>query len=84
MLVALLPHVKHLIVTRPPNPKAQDPKTVASAAARRDFACEAVDSPDQALASARRKAGNKGELVVTGSISLVGEVKRLLLLQTES
>ncbi|MEE9263332.1 MAG: folylpolyglutamate synthase/dihydrofolate synthase family protein [Vicinamibacteria bacterium] len=84
MLDARLPHVQHLIVTRPPNPRAQDPKTVASAAARRGFPCEAVESPEQALSSARRRAGNKGEVVVTGSIFLVGEVKRLLLNENET
>ena len=84
MLDALLPQVQHLIVTRPPNPRAQDPKTVASAAARRGFPCEAVESPAQALSSARRRAGNKGEVVVTGSIFLVGEMKRLLSLENQA
>ena len=83
MLDALLPHVQHLIVTRPPNPRAQDPESVVRVAARRGGSCEAIDSPERALASARLKAGNKGEVIVTGSVFLVGEAKRLLL-QAES
>ena len=79
MLDALLPHMQHVIVTRPPNPRAQDPKAVAQGVARRGFSCETIDAPEQALAIARRRAGEKGEVVVTGSIFLVGEVKRLLL-----
>jgi dihydrofolate synthase/folylpolyglutamate synthase len=84
MLDALLPHMQHLIVTRPPNPRAQDPKTVASATARSGFSCEVVDSPECALVSARERAGNNGEVLVTGSVFLVGEVKRLLSLQSQT
>ena len=84
MLDVLLPHVRHLIVTRPPSPRAQDPESVAGHAARQGFSSQAVSSPELALASARRLAGKTGEIVVAGSIFLAGEVKRLLLLENEN
>jgi dihydrofolate synthase/folylpolyglutamate synthase len=84
MLELLLPHVQHMVVTRPPSPRAQDPETVARGAARQGVSAKAVDSPERALASARRLAGKTGEVIVSGSIFLAGDVKRLLLLEKES
>ena len=84
MLDLLLPHVQHLIVTRPPNPRAQDPSTVVRDATRSGVSWEVIESPERALASARLWAGKSGEVLVAGSIFLVGEVKRLLALTERS
>jgi dihydrofolate synthase/folylpolyglutamate synthase len=78
MLDLLAPHFRDLIVTRPASRRAQDPEVVSRQAARLGFTARAVDSPEQALAMARRVAGPSGEVVVAGSIFLVGEVKRIL------
>jgi dihydrofolate synthase/folylpolyglutamate synthase len=78
MLDLLAPHFQHLIVTRPPSRRAQDPEVVSRQAARLGFRASAVSLPEQALAKARCLAGRSGEVVVTGSIFLVGEVKRIL------
>ncbi|MGH9460112.1 MAG: bifunctional folylpolyglutamate synthase/dihydrofolate synthase [Vicinamibacteria bacterium] len=78
MLDLLAPQFQHLIVTRPPSRRAQDPEVVSRQAERLGFKATAVDSPEQALAKARRLAGGSGEVLVAGSIFLVGEVKRIL------
>ena len=84
MLEILGPHFQHLIVTRPPSRRAQDPESVSRHAADLGLSASAVDSPEQALASARRVAGATGEVVVAGSIFLIGEVKRILAKHTYS
>jgi len=78
MLEVLRPHFASLIATRPPSRRAQDPETVSRRAARVGFSASAVDSPERALAKARQQAGASGEIVVAGSVFLVGEVKRIL------
>ena len=82
MLECLMPHVRHLVVTRPPSRRAQDPESVSRHAARLGISASAVDSPEQALAKARRLAGVSGEVVVAGSMFLIGEVKRLVAKQS--
>jgi dihydrofolate synthase/folylpolyglutamate synthase len=84
MLGPLLPHVHQLIVTRPPSPRAQDPDSIATRAAREGFRAEVIVPPAEALAYARRQAGDNGEVVIAGSIFLAGEIKRLLLVERES
>ncbi len=73
MLAALLPRVTSLVLTAPANPRAADPSSLA-ALARRLGGCGSIEvepSPSRALAAALTRAP---EVVVAGSLFLVGEL----------
>jgi dihydrofolate synthase/folylpolyglutamate synthase len=74
MLERLLPLVSHFIATRPEMSRARDPEKLARFAKERGIPAEAVRSPEAALARAREVAGPEGEVLVAGSIFLLGEV----------
>ncbi len=74
MLEELLPHVSSFIATRPEMSRARDPEELARFAKERGVPAEAVRSPEAALARARELAGPEGEVLVAGSIFLLGEV----------
>jgi dihydrofolate synthase/folylpolyglutamate synthase len=74
MLEELLPHASHLIATRPEMSRSRDPEELAKFAEERGVPAEAVRSPEAALARARALAGPKGEVLVAGSIFLLGEI----------
>jgi dihydrofolate synthase/folylpolyglutamate synthase len=74
MLEQLLPHVSYFIATRPEMSRARDPEKLARFAKERGVPAEAVRSPEAALARARAVAGPEGEVLVAGSIFLLGEV----------
>ena len=74
MLDELLPLVSHFIATRPEMSRARDPEKLARFAKERGVPAEAVRSPEAALARAREVAGPEGEVLVAGSIFLLGEV----------
>jgi dihydrofolate synthase/folylpolyglutamate synthase len=74
MLERLLPLVSHFIATRPEMSRARDPENLARFANERGVPAEAVHSPEAALARAREVAGPEGEVLVAGSIFLLGEV----------
>jgi dihydrofolate synthase/folylpolyglutamate synthase len=74
MLEQLLPHVSSFIATRPEMSRARDPEELARFAKGRGVPAEAVRSPAAALARARELAGPEGEVLVAGSIFLLGEV----------
>jgi dihydrofolate synthase/folylpolyglutamate synthase len=78
MAEILFPLASRVIVTHIDNPRAATPEEIHEAAAR--SASDLVGAPDvaQALDLARREAGAKGVVVVTGSIYIVGEAMRLL------
>ena len=78
ILEPLLPHVRAMVVTRPPNRRAKGPTSIVRWALERGFPAESVESPARALARARSLAGEKGEVLVAGTTFLAGEVKRLL------
>jgi dihydrofolate synthase/folylpolyglutamate synthase len=74
MLERLLPLVSSFIATRPEMSRARDPEKLARFARERGLPAEAVRSPEAALARARELAGPEGEVLVAGSIFLLGEV----------
>ena len=84
MLELLRPHFQHLIATKLPSRRALDPENVSRHASRLGFSASAIDSPEQALANARHLAGVSGEVVIAGSIFLIGEVKRIVAKHTYS
>ncbi len=79
------------IATRPAIDKALDPAAIAAALAAAGAAVEVVDDPARALARASRMAGAerpgasgarraaRGEVLVAGSLYLVGDARRILL-----
>jgi dihydrofolate synthase/folylpolyglutamate synthase len=71
MLAALTPIASRVVLTRPPSARARDPETL------RDLVpdAEVAGSLEEALTLARRDGGL---VVVTGSIFLAGEARRLL------
>ncbi len=78
MLEILLPHVSYFIATRPEMSRARDPEKLARFAKERGVPAEAVRSPGDALARARELAGPDGEVLVAGSIFLLGEIQSVL------
>ncbi len=78
MLEHLLPHVEHLITTRASSSRASQPEPIAAWARTSGTSAEAIVPPTAALKRAREVAGNQGQVVVAGSIYLLGEIKDLL------
>ncbi len=79
MLAAFgLDDVAHLVCCRPPSPRAHEPATIAEAArdlGLDDARIEVVDDVARAVARARELAGESGQVVVTGSLYLVGAAR---------
>jgi len=78
MLAQLLPHVSHFVATRPEMSRARGPEPLASFARDRGTPAEAIASSERALTRARELAGPTGEVVVAGSIFLLGEIVEAL------
>ncbi len=78
ILGPLLPHVRAMVATKPPNRRARNPQPVVDWAVENGLAAEAIEATDRALARARQLAGEEGEIIVAGSTFLAGEVKRIL------
>jgi len=78
MLAHLLPHVAHFVATRPEMSRARGPEELAAFSAEQGTPAEAIASSSDALARARELAGPTGEVVVAGSIFLLGEVVEAL------
>jgi dihydrofolate synthase/folylpolyglutamate synthase len=82
MLSALrIDRVSRLVACRPPTPRALDPAAVAEAAIDLGLdpaAVLVVDDPNLALAAAVEQTPSSGEIVVTGSVYLVGAVRARL------
>ena len=74
MLAQLLPHVSYFVATRPEMSRARGPVPLALFARDQGTPAEAIASSETALARARELAGPTGEVVVAGSIFLLGEV----------
>jgi dihydrofolate synthase/folylpolyglutamate synthase len=74
MLGQLLPHVSAFVATRPEMSRAREPAELAAWARDRGFAAESVPDSRAALDRARTLAGETGEVVVAGSIFLLGEI----------
>jgi dihydrofolate synthase/folylpolyglutamate synthase len=74
MLEELLPLASYFIATRPEMSRAREPEKLARFANERGVQAEAVRSPEAALVRAREVAGPQGEVLVAGSIFLLGEI----------
>jgi dihydrofolate synthase / folylpolyglutamate synthase len=74
MLEKLLPLVSVFIATRPEMSRSRGPEELARFAKERGVRAEAVRPPKLALARAKELAGPEGEVVIAGSIFLLGEV----------
>jgi dihydrofolate synthase/folylpolyglutamate synthase len=70
--------VDQVIATRAENPRAASPEEIKQAASR--IAADIEEAPDvaSALHKAKIAAGEKGIVVIAGSIYIVGEAMRLL------
>ncbi len=82
MLAALeVAAVERLVCTRPPSPRAMDPGTVAEAAIDLGLDPDRIDlepAVDRALARASDVTTADGEIVVTGSLYVVGAARAVL------
>ncbi len=78
ILEPLLPHVRVMVATRPPNRRAKDPHSLVVWAAESGLPAESIEPAERALSRARELAGEEGEVIVAGSTFLAGEVKRIL------
>jgi len=77
MLAALLPGAERVLFTRPAHRRAVAPAALeAQGRASGATEIETVDDPRDALERARVLAGPQGAVLVTGSLHLVGELKR--------
>ncbi len=78
MLSHLLPHVSRFVATRPEMSRARGPVPLAEWAQEQGTPSESFLSSPLALARAREIAGPSGEIVVAGSIFLLGEIVEAL------
>ena len=76
----LFPIAGHVIVTHANNPRTASPDEIRQAAARvaAGIDVEGAENVAAALDRARKLAGPRGLIVVTGSIYVVGEAMRML------
>ena len=77
MLESLLPHLDHVVFTRPANPRSLSPATLVTLAEKLGGPpVETVAGPRAALARARELAGPEGAVLATGSIYLIADLVR--------
>jgi dihydrofolate synthase/folylpolyglutamate synthase len=78
MAGALFPAAREVILTSIPYPRAARPDEVLRRA--RSFGAKTTIEPDlaMAIAAAKTRAGKSGTVVITGSLFLVGEAKKVL------
>ena len=74
----LFPLAEHVVATTVANPRAASAEEVAQAAARTGADLSSHSTATEALQAAKRLAGGKALVVVTGSIYLVGEALQQL------
>ena len=74
MAEILFPLAQHVIATQPSNPRSASPEEIRAAAVRTGAEVLAEPAVAQALARARSLAGERGIVVICGSIYLIGEV----------
>jgi len=77
MTEILFPLADHVIVTRTENPRSATPSEIRQAAIRTSTSIEEAEDVPHAIERARTLAGQRGVIVVTGSIYIVGEAMRL-------
>ena len=78
MAEILFPLAEHVIATQPSNPRSASPEEIRAAAARTGAQVLAEPEVAAALARARSLAGERGIVVICGSIYLIGEALQLL------
>ena len=77
MLETLLPHLDHVVFTRPANPRSLSPATLTTLAEKLGGPpVETVPGPQAAVARARELAGPNGVVLATGSIYLIADLVR--------
>ncbi len=83
MLTALgLDDTQRLVVCRPPSPRAHDPQTVADAAEALGFDVgniDVIDDVKAAVGTALLETPETGQLVITGSLYVVGEARSIFI-----
>lgn len=67
----------HVIVTRPPSPRAADPGRVAAAAAAAGKQAHIVESPAEALVAAVQQADERDAILIAGSLYTVAALRQL-------
>jgi dihydrofolate synthase/folylpolyglutamate synthase len=79
MLKKLVPLADRLIITKPDTIRAMPPKEIAAVAQKWQYneRIELAESPHEALKRALSIAGSDDMICVTGSLYLVGEIKRI-------
>jgi dihydrofolate synthase / folylpolyglutamate synthase len=78
MTRVLFPLARAVVLTRAPSDRAAAPEEIARRAGAVARGAKREENPRRALAIARRLAPPGGQVVVAGSLYLVGEVTRLL------
>ncbi|MBP3428635.1 MAG: bifunctional folylpolyglutamate synthase/dihydrofolate synthase [Clostridia bacterium] len=78
MCERLAPRVRCVVCTAPPNPRAMAAGKLAGVFASLGLRAYAQDRPADALAQARSLAGPDGQVLVCGSLYLIGEMRTLL------
>lgn len=73
MLDAIAPLASSIIISRPDNPKAEEPKRLARATGRE---CLIIDNVNNAIKKAKSIAGKGDLILVTGSIYLIGTIRK--------
>lgn len=76
--LAIVPHVRCLVLTRAAHPRAAAPEELAREAARVGVPIDIAATVGEAFTHAQILAGPDGTICVTGSLAVVGEVKALL------
>lgn len=79
MLRRLAPLAHRIIVTRPPEDRAQAPEVLAGEARRWNRNVATADNPRQAVHDALRDAGRDDLVCIAGSLYLVGAVRPLFI-----
>jgi dihydrofolate synthase/folylpolyglutamate synthase len=77
MLKKLLPFFQHIIFTRPKTERAVDVDLLMNMAQEYGHFSEAIENCREALKRALSLAGNKDLICATGSLYLVGEIKKI-------
>jgi len=78
MAAVLFPLAREVVLTRAPIDRAARPADIARRAGEVASGARQEEDPRLALALARRLAPAGAEVVVAGSLYLVGEVKKIL------
>ena len=76
MLAALAPHCAELILTQAANPRAVPADALLGAALPGGPPARVIAAPHAALRAARAVAGDRGVVLVTGSLYLLADLLR--------